>query len=58
MIADDEQHRKDCLRRHYEDMDIVRARLLRSELEPKGKRTTKSKIFTKRINCAKGFNFI
>jgi hypothetical protein len=53
MITNDEQHRKDCLRRHYEDMDKVRALDLMGELGKKAKA-----IFVKRINYAKGYKFI
>jgi len=54
----DEEFRMQCLRRHYENMDIMRAKKLKAELEPKNKPTTKSKIFVKRINYAKGYDFL
>ena len=53
-----EQHRKACLRRHYENMDIMRAKRLKSELEPRNKPTAASKRFIKRINFAKGYQFL
>ena len=53
MIINDEQHRKDCLRRHYFNMDKGRALKLMGELNKKRKA-----IFVKRINYAKGYKFI
>ena len=53
MTSNDEQHRKQCLRRHYENMDKSRALLLSGSLGIGAK-----KIFIKRVNFAKGYRFI
>lgn len=53
MITNDEQHRKDCLRRHYFNMDKGRALRLIGELNK-----TKKAIFVNRINDAKGYKFV
>ena len=53
-----EEFRKACLRRHYENMTYSTARRLLSELSKNGKETAKSKRFKKRINYAKGYEFL
>lgn len=53
MIANDEQRRKNCLRRHYENMNKTRSLKLMSQLTKEAKRK-----FKKRINYAKGYEFI
>lgn len=50
---DDLQHKKDCLRRHYENMNSMRAKALMKGLNKKN-----TAIFIKRINYAKGYKFI
>jgi len=52
------KHKKACLRRHYEQMTFGQAKRLISELEPRHRETIKSKRFKKRINLAKGYDFI
>jgi hypothetical protein len=49
-----EQYRKECLRRHYENMDKPRALRVLSELKTKNAK----RVFKKRINYAKGYEFI
>lgn len=49
----EEQHRKDCLRRHYEQMNKARAYKLKGSLTGRARA-----VFVKRINTAKGFEFI
>jgi len=51
--VNDLQFKKDCLRRHYEDMNSMRAKALMRNLNKKN-----TAIFIKRINYAKGFKFI
>ena len=50
---DDLQHKKDCLRRHYYEMDRGRALGIAGSLGVGAKR-----IFIKRVNYAKGYKFI
>ena len=50
---DDLQFKKDCLRRHYENMSSMRAKALMRTLSK-----AKKAIFIKRINYAKGYKFI
>lgn len=47
------QHKKACLRRHYENMTKERAYKVMSELNKSAKR-----IFKKRVNHAKGYEFL
>jgi len=49
----DLQFKKDCLRRHYENMSSMRAKALMRNLNK-----TKKAIFIKRINYAKGYKFV
>jgi len=59
MIVDDIQFKKDCLRRYYADMDISKAKRLKSKYETdKGKPTAKSRAFVKRVNVAKGYDLL
>lgn len=51
---DEQQHRKACLRRHYESMDKLRANKVLDELKTKAEKQR----FIKRINYAKGYEFI
>jgi len=51
--VNDLQFKRECLRRHYENMDKSRALLLMGKLNK-----TKKAIFVKRINYAKGYRFI
>lgn len=53
MISNDNQFRKECLRRHYENMDKGHALRFAGSLGVGAKR-----IFIKRINVAKGYKFI
>ena len=53
MIPSDDQFRRECLRRHYENMDKSRALKLMGELSK-----AKKDIFIKRINYAKGCKFV
>ena len=52
-LAMDEQHKKNCLRRHYFNMTMGRVLLLKSQLTKK-----KYLILVKRVNYAKGYEFI
>lgn len=52
-MRSEEQHRKECLRRYYESMDIAKAKDLVSEYRAKSKK--KAEVFIKRINYAKGY---
>lgn len=54
MINIDEQHRKSCLRRYYENMDKAKALSVLGNLSAKKAKA----IFKKRINYAKGYEFI
>lgn len=49
----DLQHFKDCRKRHYENMNSMRAKALIRNLSK-----AKKAIFIKRINYAKGYKFI
>jgi len=53
MITDDNQFRKDCLKRHYQNMSSMRAKALMRKLSKKN-----TAIFIKRINYAKGYKFV
>lgn len=46
-------HKKACLRRYYENMSIGKARTIKSSLNK-----TKAAVFVKRVNYAKGREFI
>lgn len=48
-----QQHRKECLFRYYRDMDIAKAKKLKSEYYAQDKE--KAQVFVKRINKAKGY---
>lgn len=53
------EHRLSCLSRYYKNMDIVKAKQLKAEYSGRGgSPTAKSRIFVKRINDAKGYNFV
>ena len=49
-----EEHRKECIRRHYENMDKLKANKVLDELKTKAEKQR----FIKRINHAKGYEFI
>jgi len=49
----DEKYKKECLRRHYENMTTGRILRLRSQVSKK-----KYLILVKRVNYAKGYKFI
>lgn len=54
-----ERHRLECLRRYYESMDIIKANALKAEYSGRnGVVTAKSRIFVKRVNRAKGYEFV
>ena len=52
-MTSEEQHRKDCLRRYYENMDIAKAKNLLSKYRAESRK--KAQVFIKRINTAKGY---
>lgn len=52
-MMDDLQYFKDCRRRHYENMSSMRAKALMRTLTK-----AKKAIFIKRINYAKGYEFV
>ena len=54
MTTNDEQHRKDCLRRHYESLDKSKALLVLGGLTTKEAK----RKFKKRVNTAHGYELI
>jgi len=52
---DTERHRKECLRRHYENMPLDKAKRLKSKFSNNGSPTEMQRKFIKRINAAKGY---
>lgn len=54
MITNDEQFRKECLRRHYENMDKPKALLIHGGLTTKEAK----RKFKKRVNTAHGYELI
>ena len=51
-------HKKQCLRNHYYNLDKGQALTIKSSLQRYGKSTEKSKKFIKRVNYARGYEFI
>lgn len=52
------QFKKDCLSRHYENMDIGEILTIKSGFEKDGRPTKKSLSFIEKINKAKGYNIV
>jgi len=50
------EYRKQCLRRHYENMDLGKAKFLYNKFGDKSKKM--AHVFAKRINAAKGYEAI